>query len=288
MRWLLGRALLAGPATVDDQHERWLIQKDKLDLGPFKLADVKAQIIAGQILGEHVIIDMESGERKRVREHPLLSDLVQRAQGKLEAEHMLVQEAADQRARGRRTFIIAGLVLGAMIAVGGAFAAYLVTREVKEKVVFKEIVKEGGGEDFNFTLPSDFMKVEPPKKKKSGGSKQPGVKNATGDFESAVDFGDGSGEGGDETLPRETVQQVMASNFKTLVGCVKEEKSRDPGLKNVDMEFVIRGSGTVSAVKVNGASNTPFANCMMGKMSSIPFPKFNGAKTVASFSLAFK
>ena len=80
----------------------------------------------------------------------------------------------------------------------------------------------------------------------------------------------------------------MASNFKSLTGCILEEKHRDGALKNVDMDFVIKGSGQVSAVKVNGATNTPFASCMLGKMQTVPFPHFNGARTVASFSLALK
>jgi hypothetical protein len=80
----------------------------------------------------------------------------------------------------------------------------------------------------------------------------------------------------------------MKSNFKVLVGCIMEEKRRNSGMRNVDMEFIIKGSGNVSAVKVNGQTSSPFASCMFGKMQSVPFPKFNGAKTVASFSMNFK
>ena len=54
------------------------------------------------------------------------------------------------------------------------------------------------------------------------------------------------------------------------------------------MEFVVRGSGQVAAVRVNGQTNSSFANCMYGKMQTVSFPKFNGSKTVASFSLAFR
>ncbi len=35
-------------STTDESHERWLIQKDKLDFGPFNLRDVKAQIEGGE------------------------------------------------------------------------------------------------------------------------------------------------------------------------------------------------------------------------------------------------
>ena len=54
------------------------------------------------------------------------------------------------------------------------------------------------------------------------------------------------------------------------------------------MDFIIKGTGNVSAVKVNGQTGSPLAGCMYGKMQSIVFPKFNGSKTHASFSLALK
>ena len=52
--------------------------------------------------------------------------------------------------------------------------------------------------------------------------------------------------------------------------------------------LIIKGTGNVSAVKVNGKTDGPFASCMLGKMQTVTFPKFNGAKTHAAFSLAFK
>src|SRR5207253_1529974 len=57
-----GAAAAAGSAlsAVDEAHERWLIQKDKLDFGPFKIGDVKSQIESGQIRGDHTIVDMEN------------------------------------------------------------------------------------------------------------------------------------------------------------------------------------------------------------------------------------
>ena len=97
-----------------------------------------------------------------------------------------------------------------------------------------------------------------------------------------------SQSGGDETLAEASVQKVMSSNFKVLVGCIAEERHRNPGLHKVDMDFIIKGSGQVSAVRVNGETSTPFAGCMYGKMQTVAFPKFNGQKTHAAFSLALK
>jgi hypothetical protein len=57
-------AEVAGGA-IDDAQERWLIQKDRLDFGPFSLAQIRAQIQRGEIIGEHMIVDSDTGARRR-------------------------------------------------------------------------------------------------------------------------------------------------------------------------------------------------------------------------------
>ena len=44
----------------------------------------------------------------------------------------------------------------------------------------------------------------------------------------------------------------MTQNFRVLVGCIAEERHRNSSLHSVDMDFIIKGTGQVSAVKVNG------------------------------------
>ena len=46
------------------------MQKDKLDFGPFSMAQIRAQIERGEIAGEHLIVDSDSGERSKVKEFP--------------------------------------------------------------------------------------------------------------------------------------------------------------------------------------------------------------------------
>src|SRR6185312_13820086 len=66
----------AALSAVDDTHERWLIQKDKLDFGPFSMKDVRSQIEQGKIKGEHVTIATENGQRQHVRDHAQLRQIV--------------------------------------------------------------------------------------------------------------------------------------------------------------------------------------------------------------------
>lgn len=268
--------------AVDEEHERWLIQKDNLDFGPYRLGDVKSQIETGQILGNHTIVDMDNGEKRDVKDHPLLRDLVRLSKERLDAEKMIVNEQEQSRSRRRRTLILGSSFLGLLIIVGGGVTAYVLRPRQTTKIVYRdrdeELLK---GIDIT-------MKVDAPAKgeKHHGGPRRSGGKN---DYSDVTALGDATQAGGNETLGQDVVQKVMSSNFGVLKGCVLEEKRRNPALRSVDMDFVIKGTtGRVSGVRVNGDTTSPLASCMFGKMQAVVFPKFNGAQTHASFSLALK
>jgi serine/threonine protein kinase len=271
-------------SAIDESTERWLIQKDKLDFGPYHLRDVKEQIEAGKILSDHIIIDTENGERRRVKDHPQLRDVVLESE-RAQAERS--REAAEAEERRRHKSRVVGLLGATFVAVvgvlGGGFF-YGKSHHWFEQKVVKEVVHDN---DFDFMKGVEIsLKVDPPQKQPHAGKRRRSGK--PGGFDDSTNLGDASEGGGDETLDQSVVQRVMSQNFRVLVGCIGEERRRNPSLHNVDMDFIIRGSGNVSAVKVNGQTGTPIADCMYGKMQSVAFPKFNGQKTHASFSLALK
>ena len=78
-------AEVAGGA-IDDAQERWLIQKDRLDFGPFSLAQIRAQIQRGEIIGEHMIVDSDTGARKKVKDFAPLRDFARHSERQIRAE----------------------------------------------------------------------------------------------------------------------------------------------------------------------------------------------------------
>jgi hypothetical protein len=54
----------------------------------------------------------------------------------------------------------------------------------------------------------------------------------------------------------------------------------------MSVDFVIRGTGKVSAVKVNNQKTGSFQQCVLQRMPM--FPKFNGTKTIASWSMSIR
>jgi hypothetical protein len=277
----------AALSGFDDASERWLIQKDKLDFGPFTMRDVRSQIESGKILGEHTIIDTENGERRKVKDHPQLRQHVLDAEARNAMQQREEQEAAERRQRHNRLISILTIFVLGTFAAGGAAFWYAKKHGAFETKVVKEVVRDT---DFDFLKGVEIsLKVDPPPPKKphatGGHHKGKGGKN---EFDDSTNLGDASEGGGDETLDQAVVQRVMTQNFRVLAGCIAEEHRRNPSVKSFDMDFIIKGTGNVAAVKVNGQTGTTVAGCMYGKMQSVAFPKFNGAKTHASFSLALK
>ena len=98
-------------------------------------------------------------------------------------------------------------------------------------------------------------------------------------------LGDATKEGGDDLLSQRVVQQVMAQSFSKLKPCVMQAARREPSLRQVVIEFGVRGTGHVATVKVNGKAGGPFQSCIFSRMQSIKFPSFDGQLTRAIFSM---
>ncbi len=109
----------------------------------------------------------------------------------------------------------------------------------------------------------------------------------TSEFSNDSNFGDASkyASAGDETLDDGVIEETMMHHYRGLVPCLMAERKHNPGLSEMSLEFVVRGTGKVSAVKVNGQKGG-FASCVLARMPT--FPKFNGSKTIASWSMSMR
>ena len=275
-------------SALDDASEHWLIHRGKVDFGPYAMREVRAQIETGKISGEDLIIDSESGDRRKVKDHPQLRQLVTESAIRLaEADHYESQRKASSQHKRHVVWALSAIAAAVVLFGGGGL--FYVTQYLKprtEKVIVHEVSNEA---DFlkdiriELTVDKPLPKARGLKRVRSSGS----TGNAN-DFDAPTNLGDANEEGGDETLDRNVVQRVMHDNFKVLTGCLLEEHRRDSNLRSINMDFIVKGSGVVSAVKVNGQTTTPLASCMYGKMQSVMFPKFNGQKTHATFSMSLR
>ena len=179
-----------------------------------------------------------------------------------------------------------------MLAVLGGIGFYVLTRAERSgggKLASRE--EEAEVDAFLKDVKINFASAHVAKKgDKSAVRHSPGGGAANdAEFNNDVTLGDVTkAGGGDETLDDGVIQKVMMGNYRSLVPCIMQERHKEPGLSDISLDFVVRGTGKVSAVKVNGQRGGPFASCVLGRMQTFGFPKFNGTKTIASWSMQMR
>jgi hypothetical protein len=289
-RFTLGKSFDVAEAAggaADDSQERWLIQKDKLDFGPFSLAQIRAQIERGEIIGEHMIVDSDTGARKKVKDYPPLKEFTKTAERRLEQQRRARAEHTHERVEKKKsvvTFLIVGTALAA--AIGGV-ALYVMSRKAAVGGQLASREEEAEVDSFLKAVKLNFATAHVARR--GSGHRGGGSGGGDAEFNNDMNIGDVTKTGGgDETLDDGVIQKVMMGNYRSLVPCIMQERHRSPGLSDISIDFVVRGSGKVSAVKVNGQRGGAFPSCVLGRMQSFGFPHFNGSKTIASWSMSMR
>jgi hypothetical protein len=275
---------VAAAAGLSHGEARWLLQKDRLDYGPFSLEQVKQQISDGHFRGDNLIVEMDTGDRQKIMDHPQLGDFARQAERRLEHVRRMRAEQVTQtveRTKHRATLLI---ISAAVVVLGGGLTFFLMNRQAAKEGELASRAGEGDIDDFLKGVKVDFPRSQRPAVRRAGRASDKG-----GDpFSSATNLGDVSQGGADEILSDRIIQTVMMGNYRKLVPCLMDEKRRSPGLKDMDLEFIVGGNGKVQAVKVNGQRQTAFSGCVLNRMQSFNFPKYNGSRTIASWSMSLR
>ena len=287
-RLTLGKSFSVSDAVrISEEYERWLIQKDNLDFGPFSLAQVVAQMEKGVFSGEHFIVDADSGDRQKIKDHPQLAEHTRLVERKLEAQRRTRAEAVHEhieRRKGRWTIAIIGIAVLA-IAVGLTF--YLKNRKAAERDVLASRVSEADVDKFLSGVKIEFAQS---KQSAGGGARRrPGAGPGGGlagraeDFNNAMEYGDVTKEGGDAILDEGTIDRVMRGNYRKIVPCAMQS-----GARTIELEFVVQPTGRVKAVQVNGQRSGSMPVCVLNQMQTFGFPQYKGKNTIASWSMSFR
>lgn len=269
------------PPSPGDSVEKWLVQKDRLDFGPFSMLQIRAQIERGEIASEHILIDTDSGVRGQVKDHPVLGPMAKTIGRRIEQMRRAEAEHQSEKSEKRKTLVTATIVGVVLLLVGGGIGAYVLSRKDTSGGKLASRQEEAEVDKFLKGVKLGSMKASVRRGRRGGGPSD--------EFNNDANFGDAS-RGfavGDQTLEDGQIQDVMMANYRKLVPCIMQAKAHSPGLNDVSIDFVVRGNGRVSAVKANGQSG-PFASCLLGRMQSFNFPKFNGTKTIASWSMSMR
>ena len=279
---------IPGRIVVDEAEYRWLVNKGKLDFGPFTLAQIKDQIARDEILPGHSLIDMEAGARAEVEAHPLLRDLVLAAahlrddRARAHNEHTVVTQ---EKRKGMALYGFLALGVAALAAGGWLLFGVLKVGQKASAGQHTELIASSdiGGIKVGKVKSIDDREAQRRHRSQKG---RPSAPRAGGDnFEQALSFDMADDNVGDERLDDSQINGVLSSHGGQLARCLRDESGRG-GARQAEIDFIVLGSGKVSAVRVNGESGSSLSQCVRVTLASMPFPSFNGPRTRASFSMS--
>lgn len=276
--------------VTENDAPRWMVVKDNLDHGPFSGRELVQLILKGEVLENHGLLNMDTGERKPLREYPEFSEFIQQYKlRKEEHDHQVALQRSnkiEKRANVVKFLILAGAV--AVFALGGV--GYLLTRPETKK----EKVEEG---DLAALYEKGQVKIEgtagilkPPRRRSGSGKRRArrsgGSSGGAGlSYEEAMNRAvemNAANSGGERQLTSGTVAGVMNKRLNSLFGCVSQELSRGGNLGTVTIDLAIAGSGKVQGVSVRPGS-AAFKRCIATKTRRIKFPSFPAPRMGARY-----
>ncbi len=110
-----------------DTGRKYMVQKDRLDYGPYDGAQIRELVVEESILPHHLVVSMDTGERYRLSEHPDFADFLREYQRQKELERREQAEQEVQKLEKRQSRILKlSVILGAVIiaVLGLSFMVY--------------------------------------------------------------------------------------------------------------------------------------------------------------------
>lgn len=282
-------ALLA--KITENDAPRWMVVKDNLDHGPFSGRELVQSILKGDVLEGHGLLNMDTGERRKVREFPeFIEFLEQYKLRKNEAEQKVALDRSEtvQKAGNAAKLLIALAVLGVVGLVVGIF---IVTRQSKtnERVADSNLADLYERGEINITGTAGILPPPPRGSGRRGGGRGGGGGAGGMSYEDAmnqaVNLGDLSGGGGERQLTPQDVAGVMNRNLNSLFSCVSAELRSGGALSNVQIDLAIAGSGQVLGASSRQGSAS-FKACIGNRARGIRFPTFPAPRMGARYSFS--
>jgi serine/threonine protein kinase len=269
---------------TENDAPRWMVVKDNLDHGPFSGRELVNLVLKGDIQGDHGLLNMDTGERRKVGESPEFSEFV--AQFKLKKAEQDHKVALDRSAKVETAsmFTKVAILGGVIAAVAAGVGIFLVTRpdvqeETRSDAELADLYERG---EIEITGSAGIL-PDPPagsgrrrRRNGAGGSSYEDAMNQV------VNLGDVSGGSGSQArLSPQDVAGIMNRNINRLVPCL----SQGSGGGQVRIDMAIGGDGHVLGATVR--NGTPaFQQCVAGRVRQIRFPSFSAPRMGASYTFS--
>jgi serine/threonine-protein kinase len=276
---------------TENDAPRWIAVKGGLDHGPFNARELIKLIVEGEVLEQHKLMNMGTGEGKPLGHWPEFAEFVEQYKlRKAEADHAaaLQKSTRIERTSNAAKFVILGGSLALILVVGGG---YLLSRQAAQRSQAQHDVDvaamfESGRVKISGT--AGILRAPPhhagaAKHASGGGDRSSGFTSYDDAMNQAMELGDATKGGGERQLRPSDIEGVMNRRLNSLFGCVSQELRSGGHLGNVQIDLAIVGSGQVLGASVNTGSGS-FKHCIAAKVREIHFPSFPAPRMGARYS----
>jgi hypothetical protein len=287
-----------GAEEEPEGEERYLVQKDGLDYGPFTKQQVLDQLYEDSIDEYTPILDRVTQDRVDLGEMDVFRSEVQEYLPKREERRRREAEARAELERKVKKGASVGLIIavGVGVVVLGLMLWQYINLPDPEPFPMQNAF---ASLDYKFLPPpKDFQTIAVDKDlmasifnpaaseeeiarkiKRRSKKKRPSKRRGSGSSDRAgsevteVDMGDMSGSA--HHLTDYEINQIIMSNFGQLRGCIMQELKSNRSFKGVTVQFFIRPSGTTGGVKIRESkySNRDVGECLTRRFRSMKFPE---------------
>ena len=271
---------------TENDAPRWMVVKDNLDHGPFAGRELVNLVLKGEILGTHGLLNMDSGERTKVKDHPEFREFAEQwKMKKAAADHeVALERSATVEKASMATKAIVLAVVAAIVGVG--VAIFLITRpdvqeESRSDADLADLYERGEIEISG----SAGILPDPPPGAAGRRRRRPGGGGGGASYEDAmnqvVNLGDANSNASQARLSPAQVAGTMNGNINRLVPCL----SQGSGGGQVRIDMAIGGNGHVLGATVR--NGTPaFQSCIAGRVRQIRFQPFAAQRMGASYTFS--
>jgi len=279
---------------TENDAPRWMVVKDKLDHGPFSGRELVQMIVKGEVLEDHGLLNMDTGERKAVKKFGDFTEFLEQYKvTKRHSDEKVALERSEtvETASNAAKFVVGGGVLVLALAVGGIF---IFTRQAADDATVEDVelasLFESGDVEIEGSagiLPMPTGRRGMRRGGRMGGGAMGGGGSLTYEdaMNEAVNLGDATMGGSERQLTSADVAGVMNRNINRMFSCVGAELRRGGNVSRVQIDLAILGSGAVQGASVRQGS-PQFKQCIAGRVRGIRFPSFPAPRMGARYSFA--
>ncbi|MBU1413193.1 hypothetical protein KKC22_16915 [Myxococcota bacterium] len=255
----------------EGEDRKYMVQKGRLDYGPYSGQEIREKLCDEEILPDHVVVTIATGVRKKALQHPDFTDFVQEYQRRMELKRR--EEAEKQttvsekrQSRTLKLTVVLGLVGLAAVALS--------------IVLYQSVTKESGGRGKRAIGSEQDLAVETDVGAEMGavaGMKAGGVRKKR--TKSGGSSSSGGGYSGEEIkvyaldsleLSRSVINSVVNRDVIMQISgsCI-------PPTGTVVINYQIdgrRGRVRYTAATLDREPNKKIASCAHGILKNLEFP----------------